>query len=208
MSMEYYTQTQPTLISDKTANYFNQTIYKLNTSNQSIFRKIFDNIIYPNLGSIILLLAILIFLYYRYRSNNEHFGGMDSPKERIARPTLNPYYPVSEQKSYVNYTPDQIPVYIDGNLVNNIQYEDGQYDTVKLQPHPPTSDNVLASEPEAGEQVQYAGPYYHGLSNDVSDDMNLNFVKASQENLNEFDTLLKHKVQMDSPFAVCGVIDD
>lgn len=204
--MDFYSRTPPNLVSDKTLNMFNQALDKIAKENQSIFRRFYDNIIYPNLGLCILLVIIVIFLLYRYyKYHHEHFGGMDSPNERIARPTLNPYYPVNEQNSYVNYLPDQIPVFVDGKLTNNIQYKEGQYDTVNLSPHYPYADNsVIPTEPETS-SIQYAGPYYHGLSNDVSDDMHLDFVKAGQENLNQFDKILKQKVLMESPFDVVGV---
>lgn len=201
--MEYYTSSKPNLISDKTVELFNKTIDKLVKDKQSIWMKIYDVVIYPYLGVFILLTLVTIFLLYRYY-HRENFGGIDSPKERIARPVLNPYYPVSEQKSYVNYTPDQIPLYIDGEFVNNIQHEDGEYDVTHLSPHPPTSDNVVSPAPYS---IQYGGSYYRGMSNDVSDDMNLDLVKMGQENLNEYDKILKQKLQMESPFDVDGILD-
>jgi hypothetical protein len=215
--MEYFTNSKPTLISDKTVTMYKKMIDDITYENSSIFKKIYDKIIYPNLGLfiiIIIIVVVLIYMYKRHRENfsnnhnnhnnhNRHskmlidpmdenkFMAIDHPRERIARPTFNPYYPVAQQVSHVNYLPDQIPVQLNGGFINNTGNTD--YD--------PTA--YYANEYEKNENNPiYSGPFYSGssINGGVSDDSYKNFVSANANTLDEYNTIIGDKQIIESPF--------
>jgi hypothetical protein len=101
---------------------------------------------------------------------------MDAPNERIARPILNPSIPISQQHSYVNYLPDEIPVNVNGVMVNNIAQMDY------------TAPNYNRNT------NQYSGPYYSSMNNNVSDDAMRDFRNSNKQNLMEYDDLLDQKI--------------
>lgn len=204
--MELYTNSHPILISDTVINSFNKMVEDIAKENSSIFTKIYENVIYPNLAVFIIIAFIIIFLLYRYFThknkkepfNKTHerkteptntseyargvrtFGGMDSPMERIARPTFNPSIPIHQQQTYVNYLPDEIPVRVNGKLVDNVH----EYPYDAPNDHP----NV----------IQYTGPFYRASENGMSDDMYTDFVESNKQNLMEFDDLIQSKVNLTS----------
>lgn len=193
--MELYTNSQPTLISDKVVDSFSKMIKEISDQNTSIFRKIYDNVIYPNLSIFIVVMLIIIFLLYRYFTyvddkpikqtetfspNNipprrRIFDEVEFPNERITRPTFNPAIPVSQQQSYVNYLPDEVPVRVNGELVDNTQ--DINYYA------PPNNPNTF----------QYSGPYYKASENGLSDDMYKEFVSQNNQNLSDLNDIIRQK---------------
>jgi len=114
---------------------------------------------------------------YQYnRTGLKTFGGMDHPKERIARPVFNPSIPVSKQQSYVRYLPDEIPVVRNGKFVDNVQ--ELPYDA------PPNNPN----------QFQYSGPFYNVSANGTSDDMYGGFIKLNETNLENLNDIYEQKI--------------
>jgi hypothetical protein len=198
--MELYTNSLPILISERVTTTYSKLMEDMSKQNLGIFQKLYENIIQPNLGLSILVSLILIFLIWRYISfrNNKkeqfqrklgttlkgypnrvrYFSGMDSPNERIARPTFNPSIPIQKQQSYVNYLPDTIPVNHNGKFVNNVQ--EMQYTA------PANNANTF----------QYTGPFYDTGENGVSDDMYDGFVEYNKQNLLEFDDILSEKINI------------
>lgn len=207
--MEYFTRTQPVLISDKLSSTLEHTIEEIRKNNPSLSHNFYKNIILPNKGVFIVLLIIAIILLYRYFKRQENqenfeqdkpnpyyanytnFSGMDSPYERIARPTFNPSYPIAEQTSYVNYLPDHVPVNSNGLWKNNVQKQ-----------------SYIA--PPLHDDCQYSGPYYRGTSTIVSDDGYQEFAQANATNLDQFDelirqntreTFIRENMNLPAPFA-------
>ena len=122
-----------------------------------------------------------------YMRELHNFGGMDDPRERIARPTFNPNIPINQQESYVDYMPDRVPVRVNGKLTGNINARRLPYDAPQDNPN----------------NFQYSGPYYRGGNgsgngnhNNLSDDGYAGFVDANSQNLMEFDDLINSKVNL------------
>lgn len=203
--MELYTNSQPILIGEHVTSLFNHMFDNIETNNKNIFEKIYDDVIHPNIYIFAIIAMIVCFLMYRYFKhtkprnelydnttiNNPNktwlseddqyirgvrvFGGMDHPKERIARPTFNPSIPISKQQSYVNYLPDEIPVDVNGQLKNNI---------LPMEYIAPQNNS---------NNIQYGGPIYKSGENGLSDDIYRDFVDSNKQNLMEFDDLLQQK---------------
>lgn len=203
--MEPYTNSHPNLINELTLRKFNSMFDELEQKNKSIWNKIYDTIIYPYLGVFIILLIIgilIIIQYFKTRTSKKqgqqqspkepfdeipeyvgglrNFDGMNNPNERIARPTFNPSIPISEQESYVNYLPDEVPIIKNGRLVDNVKQM--PYNAPKY--HPNT--------------YQYLGPYYRVPNkSDLSDDMFSGFIDLGQKNLDDYDEILGNKISVD-----------
>ena len=202
--MELFTNSQPLLITEHVSLLFNKMLDDATNNNKSFLRKLYDNVIYPNIYFCIMIAIIFCILVYMYHNNrktkkilrerltninNDYdatenvqyirgrrpFGGMDAPNERIARPILNPSIPISQQHSYVNYLPDEIPVNVNGVMVNNIAQMD------YTAPNSNRNTN------------QYSGPYYSSMNN-VSDDSMRDFRNSNKQNLMEYDDLLDQKI--------------
>lgn len=202
--MELYTDSRPSLISERVAHTFDKMISDLKMQNRNVITRLYEDIICPNIGLTIAIVIILIFLIYRYyhnkhksenfnyimSSNGKHqlgimnanernkFGGMDDFNERIARPTFNPSIPVSNQQSYVNYMPDQIPLLLNGELINNEQ-----------------SNNYNVPMNDVN-RYQYTGPFYRSGENGLSDDAYKEFVEYSNNNLNDYNEILQQKINI------------
>lgn len=118
--MEFYSGSKPLLISDNVKNTLNKLLHDKNQgitikNPHDTLHRIYDDYISPNIGLIILVFAIIIFLAYRYQNkmetNTESY--IRYPKEtqdlnntltsKFVRPTFNPAYPVSTQISYAVY---------------------------------------------------------------------------------------------------------
>lgn len=179
--MDFFTGTHPVLLSEKTIERYNKLIEEINGSNTSFLKKIFNSVIYPNLGLIIVIIIIISFLYYRYRTKKETFGGMDMPNERIVRPTFNPYYPTGTQNSHVNYLPNEIPFNVNGKLVNNTKQD---YDPGVI---------YMNNWKEMENMPTYTGPFYSGTSQNMSDDLYKDMIDTNTKNLFEFDDLVGEK---------------
>lgn len=200
--MDLYTSSHPSLVSDRVIGSFNKLLEDARNKNIGFFQKIYDKIIYPNLGIFIVLLLIVVFLIYRYMTinkNKENFDkdlqdtgsipyhgriklfdpDMDRPDERIARPTFNPSFPIEKQRSYVNYLPDEVPVDVNGQLIDNVKEQD------------------YSAPEEWHNSFQYSGPYYKLGENGFSDDMYEDFAKYNRKNLNDFDAILQDKMNID-----------
>jgi len=191
--MAYFTNSLPNLLSEKRWDVLEHDFNNVKKNSTGMMEKIYNNIIYPYQGVWISVILIAVILYYLYRQKNENFGGMDSPYERIARPTFNPRYPVSEQTPYVNYLPDHVPVISNGEFKDNVQ----------VIPRTPITnidtrqEDILARDyvaPPQHNEYQYSGPYYRGTSEIVSDDEYKEFAAANEENLAQFDDLLNQKM--------------
>lgn len=198
--MELYTNSKPLLISDNVSSSIDNMITKMMNENKSIFQKLYDNVIYPNMGLCIIILLIVVFLLYRYykhgNTQQENFRepidlyqpnpgriklfdpDFDNPNVRIARPTFNPSVSFKKQTSYVNYLPDEIPVNVNGKMTNNIQKQE------------------YPAPEQREKEIQYGGPYYQAGQNGISDEMYNGFVEANQQNLFEFDDLLNDKINV------------
>ena len=196
--MDIYTNSVPLLISERVSGTYKKLLNDMTTQNTSLFRKIYDDYVHPNIGVCLIISLIVIFLIWRYvsvRKNREKFGqniirreiaddnyngfsGMDDPNERIARPILNPSVPINRQTSYVNYLPDSIPVINNGQFINNIQ--EHQYDA------PPIMEG----------KYQYSGTYYKGGENGVSDDMENPFVEYGKQNLIDYNDIIGDKINI------------
>lgn len=208
--MELYTNSHPILVSERVTSSYNKMITDMTLQNTSIFRKLYDDIIYPNLGLCILIFLILVFLIWRYwtvKSNKEkfqknhcvnikdpiyvsentqynpsiqYFGGMDHPQERIARPTFNPSIPINKQQSYVKYLPDTVPVINNCSYINNVQ------------------EMPYTSPPDNLNSYQYTGPCYRAGENGVSDDMYNDFVEYNKQNLSDYDNIIDGRINLSS----------
>lgn len=198
--MELYTNSRPSLVSERVSSAYNKMINEITAQNTSVMSKLYDNYIHPNLGVFILIAIIVIILGLRYfyvRGNKEtfqknhnivnaqpqldnctYFGGMDDPLERVARPTFNPSIPICEQRSYVNYLPDTIPVNVNGNYVTNV-----------------ANSNYVVPQ-HTTNNFQYAGPYCNTHEQNISDDMYKNFVDYNKQNLNEYNDILGEKINV------------
>lgn len=205
--MELYTNSQPILIGERVTNLFNSMLENIKMENRSIFGKFYDDYVCPNISIIIVIILFIWFLMYMRKrkskmtenynniinksidpimvSENDQyvrglrvFGGIDHPKERIARPTFNPSIPVSRQHSYVNYLPDEIPVDINGQLQNNV---------IPMEYIAPNNNT---------NNFQYGGPIYRLSDRNTSNDMHNNFVDANKQNLMEFDDLLQQRTDV------------
>lgn len=213
--MEFFTNSQPSLISDKVVSSFDKMIKDMSEQNSSVFYKFYENVIYPNLGISILILLIILFLVYRYftfkkekkimetekfnGNTNENtkniyssndgryllkkFDDVEPINERIARPTFNPSIPISKQQSYVNYLPDEIPVRVNGELVDNVSRVNMQGNEIPYY--------APQNEPN---NIQYTGPFYNASQNGLSDDMYKEFVSQNQQNLNDYNNILQQKM--------------
>lgn len=205
--MSYFTNSRPSLISDQMRITLEQNMEKARKQGMTWTQRFYENVIMENklfCFIIIALICFLIYLYVKkniwnepfmntvrapYPNNNSYadqyvqphslqFGGMDSPNERIARPTFNPYYSVDTQQSYVNYLPDQVPVISNGKMIDNV--EDMPY-----------------TAPVQHDTYQYSGPYYRNDNNIVSDDLYQGFSQANINNLDQFDELIRQKTRDD-----------
>jgi hypothetical protein len=188
-------------------------ITDVTNNNKPFLRKLYDNVIYPNIYIVIviaIIIGVLVYRYYQHKKekpSNETksaskeqltnvdieetedaqytrglrpFGGMDDPNERIARPTLNPSIPISRQRSYVNYLPDEIPVIKNGMYQNNVK-----------------NMNYLAPNYNPN-NYQYSGTYYNTANNNLSDDVYNDFYESSKQNLMEYDDLLGQSMVYES----------
>lgn len=208
--MEYFTQSRPNLISDKLSGTLEHTLDELRKKNPSVSHHFYENIFLPNKNvfiAIFIIGCILLYLYCTRREkfaqinsntqiieatlsspnnltsgsiinpnfgNYSTFSGMDDPNSRFARPTFNPYYPVSQQTSYVNYLPDHVPVNNEGMWKNNV-----------------STESYIA--PPLHQEIQYSGPFYRGNNTVVSDDGYQSFAQLNNDNLNQFDELIRQK---------------
>ena len=87
-----------------------------------IFVDIYYKYIIENVYSILIILMIFLFLYYKYCNkkdmennnlNNENFSAIDNDdNEPFIRPVFNPHYPVAKQINYAIYPSGRIPLKI------------------------------------------------------------------------------------------------
>jgi len=192
--MELYTGSHPVLVSDIVASSYNKLVTEMTKQNRSIWDKIYDDIIYPNIGLFIIVVCVAIFLLWRYivhsrkekfvqdkteyQPNVRMFGGEDASDERIARPIFNPSIPIQKQESYVKYLPDEIPVNQNGEWVDNVQ--DMPYNAPSFNPN----------------SYQFTGPYYHASENGLSDDGYSEFVNYNKQNLVDYDNIIGDKINI------------
>lgn len=170
--MDFYSGTIPNLISDRIKNSMDGLSHVTGGSND-MFKKVYDDYIKPNLFLLILICIIGLFLYYRYTSKQESFD-----EKLMDRPIFNPRVPVSRQKSYVNYLPDQVPVRSKGELVNNVG-----------------SDIVI--DPEyTPNHSQFTGPTYRTTGDIVSDDTIIDFVLMNQQNVTDFNSMVDQRTNI------------
>lgn len=207
--MELYTNSRPILVSERVTSSYNKMITDMTIQNTNIFRKLFDNIIYPNLGLCILILSILVFLIWRYwnvRSKKEKFQ-----KNQIDVNIRNPTY-VSENTQYnpsiqyfggMDHPQERIarpvfnpsvPIDKQQSYVNYLPdtipvINDGQYvNNVQEMPYTSPPDNLNS--------FQYTGPCYRAGENGVSDDMYNGFVDYNKQNLSDYDDILGEKINV------------
>jgi hypothetical protein len=109
----------------------------------------------------ILVVIFAIAICLAWCYHNTHKEGYG----RIARPTFNPNQPMEGQTSYVHYLPDDLAP---------------RQRKPKNYPAPPNDVN----------DFQYTGPYYRN-NRDLSDDANVEFVQANQDNLATFNEYLE-----------------
>ena len=139
---DFFSDQNPDLINKKTMASFQKILTKRVTITGEVtwsdyVYNVYDSYVKPNAFFIIVLILLIAFLVYRYWSKshslNEPLDSMGSlssltgpitgPDEckvlidESPLPTFNPYYPVSEQNSYVNYLPNTIPLYSNGRDV-------------------------------------------------------------------------------------------
>ena len=197
--MDFFTNTKPILISDKISESFNKMILDASSVNNGILYKIYENVIYPNLGVFIVILLILLFLLYRYFTYRKDprneitenfnvndntnsvgnkitiFDDYDSPNEKVARPIFNPSIPVSRQKSYVRYLPDEM----NPNEINN------------------PNNKTFEVPKNYKNEFQYTGPFYKMAENGLSDDMYKEFVSQNKQNMQDLDMEILQKSFVD-----------
>lgn len=199
--MELYTNTHPILISERIASTYDRLTSNMHNQNVSLVEKMYDDIVRPNIGLIIIILIVVIYLGWRYvqmkkkkelfvsrntdnvsNMSTDGFGGIDDPKSRIARPVFNPSIPITHQTSYVNYLPNQIPVMTDPST----HTMSTKYDEIP---------NDYAAQNETGSNsIQYTGTYYKNSENGVSDDMYNGFVKQNHDNLMDYNDILGARI--------------
>lgn len=202
--MELFTNSHPSLITNEVTSKIDTIITDISKGGSSIFRTMYDKIIYPNLTLIILIIILIIFLIYCYYSEknmanepnknikNEQyenvnrrdradtlFDGKYNQSEQFIRPVFNPTKSINEQESYVQYLPDDLPINIDDQIVR--VHDDRQYS-------PPPNDYR--------NPIEYKGPQYAYGKMGVSDESNRKFVGAAEQNLFEFDDLLGDKIEL------------
>lgn len=205
--MEYFSRSRPVLVTNEMENYFKRELDKAHKLSMTWYTRFYNNFVVENkllCFLLLVLICVLVYLYLKknvwkepyanvvkapYPANNTftddyvqphslQFGGMDGVNEVVARPSFNPYYPVSTQESYVNYLPDQIPVISNGQMIDN----------VKSMPY---------NSPKMQTEHQYSGPYYRDDNVVVSDDLYQDFAQANVNNLDQFDELLRQKTRDD-----------
>jgi hypothetical protein len=115
-----------------------------------------------NLLILILLFIFALFLVYKYYTKDiqEDYHNIKSSKlkkyikeqdEIDFRPTFNPFYPVKDQTSYVNYVADDIPIENEhGKLVR--YYDEHPDEFIKINKYRPPYDTN-------DENVYYSGIY-------------------------------------------------
>lgn len=211
--MELFTNSRPSLITDNVSIVFNKMIADVANSNKPFLKKLYDNVIYPNIYIVIvivIIIGLLVFRYYQHKKDKPNdkskniskepltnidieetenaqyvrglrpFGGMDDPNERISRPIFNPSIPISQQRSYVNYLPDEIPVIKNGMYQNNVK--NMNYSVPNYNPN----------------NYQYSGTYYNTANSNLSDDVYNDFYESSKQNLMEYDDLLGQNIVYES----------
>lgn len=159
--MDFFSNTQPDLIGNGAKKIYkllskNTTTDKTYESALGYLQYAYNTFVSPNLPLIILIFAVVIFLYYKYQCKNEktseNFKDLDDPNERVARPTLNPLFPINAQKSYVHYLPDDIP------------FIDDDHYTTYNEEHP-TQKSQYDAPPNFDTGIYNKGPFYSGTKN-------------------------------------------
>lgn len=155
--MDFYSNTVPNLISDRIRNSINNISKVTIHGGGDMFKKVYDNYINPNLLLIICVLVIIGFLYYRYKLKSETF-------EPDKRPVFNPSKSISDQTSYTNYLPLQIPSKINNDFVNDVD------------------EDILIDPEYTTSIVQDKGPEYK-IPNIVSDDTINDFTSKNKQDV-------------------------
>jgi hypothetical protein len=161
---------------------------------KNYFVECIKTIICENILFILFVLALIIFLTYRYymkrqREKKEHFGKNDYDNEdiedtynilqfqnrRFVRPTMNPVYPIKKQYNYAVYPPDKMPHKVDGknvSFVRDYNQEHGQkvYNSRDLRETSVPEQVFKKTYPNYGKN-QSAGDCYAGTANTYSKKM-------------------------------------
>jgi hypothetical protein len=126
--MDFFSGSQPQLIGDNSLKTLENALNQPN-SGSSIglgggISSFYKDCIEPNLFVIALLLIFCLFLYYKYITKDKKkkvVEGFEADEvDKLAKqfvqkryaPVMNPYVPLTNQNSYVNYMPNHIPINI------------------------------------------------------------------------------------------------
>jgi hypothetical protein len=184
--MEFYSNSRPNLIGSKMKKTVNK-IVKDQSYNGTVSDKISHQIsilykeyVEDNKLVVFILLAIIIFLLYRYYNRREpnkttegfymytdprrfnKVEGGENYDQLVTQGHFNPIKPLNDQAVTVNYTPDPLPIRLpnEGIVLRRNIYDD---------PDPYPSINVLKDDYYKDVCDEFSGSYYTGRYNTYED---------------------------------------
>ncbi len=181
--MDNFSRSNPDLINPDTLKPFEDILNKPPTTQMTGFNdsvgSFYDKYIEPNLLAIILLIVFALFLYYKYitKGTSESFendelvknikkkkslyygtGLVDEKNGKFGwKPYFNPYDTIENQKPYVNFMDNHVPINVNGERTTFHKYNQLKDNVVEPPKDFPYVDQRIIYEPDYNQNV-YAQP--------------------------------------------------